>query len=56
VVIAALTDHLSPPANPAAERTWMKCFGALSHLKEDNARLNQIIEEEFGQIEPEMWR
>jgi hypothetical protein len=38
---------------PGAEPPWMKGFGALADLKEENARIDKLIEEEFEQIEPE---
>jgi hypothetical protein len=36
-----------------ATKPWMKGFGKLRHLHEENARIQRIIEEEFEQIEPE---
>ena len=38
------------------EKPWMKAVGGLRHLKKETARINKIIEEEFGKIEPEDWR
>lgn len=38
------------------EKPWMKCLGQLRHLKSDLRRIDQIIEEEFEQIEPEEWK
>ena len=37
-------------------KPWMQVVGGLRHLKKENARINRIIEEEFGQIEPEDWK
>jgi hypothetical protein len=37
------------------DKPWMKGFGALRHLQEENVRIQQIIDEEFEQIEPEDW-
>jgi len=37
------------------DKPWMKGFGALRHLHEENVRIQQIIDEEFEQIEPEDW-
>ena len=34
----------------------MKAFGKLSHLHEETERINRIIEEEFEQIESEVWK
>lgn len=37
------------------EKPWMALVGGLKHLHEETVRINQIIEEEFEQIEPEDW-
>jgi len=42
-----------PAPAPGAEPPWMKGFGALADLKEENARFEKAIEAEFEQIEPE---
>jgi hypothetical protein len=34
------------------EKPWMRLFGKLHHLRKETARINEIIEQEFGQIEP----
>jgi hypothetical protein len=34
----------------------MKLAGGLQHLRKETARINEIIEDEFEQIEPEMWK
>ncbi len=39
----------------AGEKPWMKGFGGLKHLHEENLRIERIIEEEFGKIDPEDW-
>jgi hypothetical protein len=36
-----------------ADKPWMKGFGELRHLHEENVRIQRIIDEEFEQIEPE---
>ena len=36
-----------------AEPPWMKGFGSLADLKDENARVLRIIEDEFENIEPE---
>ncbi|GEM_PF-1224075 len=49
-------------AHPTAEEqaanmeAILKLSGALSHLNDETPRINAIIEEEFEQIEPELWR
>jgi hypothetical protein len=42
-----------PGSANGGEAPWMQGFGALADLKEENAWIARIIEEEFEQIEPE---
>lgn len=56
-LIKNAVEKCLPPPNHTNEfqnsnKPWMKGFGALSHLSEETAKINQIIEEEFEQIEP----
>ena len=37
------------------DKPWMKYAGALKHLHSETVKINKIIDEEFGQIEPEDW-
>jgi hypothetical protein len=37
------------------ERPWLACAGELAHLHEETVRIQQLVDEEFGQIEPEDW-
>lgn len=52
-VTQAVAEKLT--AKPAADKPWMKGFGGLKHLHEDNVRIQKLIDEEFGEIEPEEW-
>ena len=38
------------------QKPWMESFGKLRSLRTETARINRVIEEEFGRIEPEDWR
>ena len=38
------------------EKPWLKLFGGLRGLGSETARLNSLMEEEFGQIEPADWQ
>jgi len=38
------------------EKPWLKLFGGLRALGSETARLNSLMEEEFGQIEPAYWQ
>ena len=48
---AKLRDAISPA--PVSEPGWMKGFGALADLKQENERVAAWIDEEFERIEPE---
>lgn len=37
----------------ADERPWMASFGKLKALRNESARINRIIDNEFEKIEPE---
>jgi len=41
---------------PAIEKPWMKMAGGLRHLHKETVRIQKLIDEEFGQIEPEDWK
>jgi hypothetical protein len=39
----------------AGAKPWMKTIGGLKHLHKENVRIQKLIDEEFGKIEPEEW-
>jgi hypothetical protein len=51
LVSEALAEKLA--GKETGERPWMGAFGKLRLLRTETARLNRIIEEEFGRVEPE---
>jgi hypothetical protein len=53
LVSEALAEKLR--AQTKVEKPWMRSFGKLRHLHQENVRISKIIEEEFGRIEPEDW-
>ena len=53
-VSQAVADKLS--ARSGEEKSWLKAFGKLRALRKETARINEIIEEEFGKVEPEDWQ
>ena len=53
LVSEALADKLR--VRSSEEKPWMKSFGKLRHLHKETLKINRIIEEEFGKIEPEDW-
>ena len=54
LVTEALADKLRIAGSD--DKPWMKTFGTLRRLHKETARINRVIEEEFGQIEPEDWK
>lgn len=38
------------------DKPWLKTFGKLRGLRHETVRISRIIEDQFGQIEPENWR
>lgn len=52
LVSEALADKLRAQGERDA-KPWMKTFGKLRHLHKETARVNLIIEDEFGRIETE---
>ena len=54
-VTEAMEDKLKTAPVPV-KQPWMKHIGKLKHLRKETARINKIIEEAFGQVEPEMWK
>jgi hypothetical protein len=49
-------SHASDEEIAANREALMKLAGGLRHLNDEAPRINAILEEEFEQIEPEMWR
>lgn len=54
-VTEALREKLSArPARPGdASPAWMKGFGGLRSLRRETARIQDVIDREFGVVEPE---
>jgi hypothetical protein len=40
----------------SGDKPWMKSFGKLRSLRKESVRIDRIIKEEFGRIEPEEWQ
>ena len=41
--------------SPPPSKPWIKLAGRLRHLRNETARINRLIEQEFEKIEPEEW-
>jgi hypothetical protein len=54
LVSRALAEKLRSRGNE--DKPWLKTFGKLRDLRKETARIDRIIQEEFGRIEPEEWR
>lgn len=48
-----LRRYTSDPGVRESETPWMDGFGALSDLSNENRRVLQVIEHEFGRLAPE---
>lgn len=53
LVSEALAEKLRAPRG---DRPWMQSFGKLKALRKESARVNRVIEEEFGRVDPEDWK
>lgn len=55
LVTDTLRSHLEQAAQhpQPSDPPWMKGFGVLADLREETARIQGLIDEEFEQIEPE---
>ncbi len=51
-VTQAVAEKLETES-PSREKAWLRLAGSLRHLRKKNARINQLIEQEFERIEPE---
>ena len=51
-VTEAVQDKLAAAGAPP-DKPWMKAAGKLRHLHNETVRIQRIIDEEFGQLEPE---
>jgi hypothetical protein len=52
-VKAAVREKLNVRQWP--DKPWMRGFGGLAPLHEENVRIQELIDEEFGKIDPEDW-
>jgi hypothetical protein len=43
-------------AIPSTDKPWAALAGGLRNLHAETLRINQLIEDEFEQIEPEEWK
>lgn len=53
-VTQAVEEKLSLRTRQRA-RPWLECAGELAHLHNETVRIQTLINNEFGQIEPEDW-
>ena len=53
-VTQAVEEKLSQGSRRAG-KPWLECAGELAHLHGETLRIQEIIDEEFEQIEPEDW-
>ena len=53
-VTEAVEEKLT--ASASTEKPWMRLAGGLRHLHKETVRINKLIEDEFGRIDPEEWK
>jgi hypothetical protein len=53
-VTEAVQEKLKITSN-SNEKPWMKHMGKLKHLRNETRKISQRIEEDFEQIDPEIW-
>jgi len=41
--------------SPVGQRPWMRHVGKLKGLRDETARINELIEEAFEKFDPEIW-
>jgi len=57
LVAEALAARLATLGGPgAATKPWMKHFGVLADLREENHRLDKIFADEFETVDSEAWK
>ena len=54
-ITEAVQEKLKKPPADSKEKPWMRGAGALKHLHKETVRIQKLIDEEFEQIEPELW-
>ena len=54
--LRAVSEKLDRDASAGIRKPWEKAFGGLKSLRQENRRIEAIIEEEFERIEPDAWR
>jgi hypothetical protein len=53
LVTEAVSEKLDRDAGAGIRRPWEKAFGGLKSLRQENRRIEAIIDEEFERIEPD---
>lgn len=56
LVADALAEKLQKVPLPTAQSPWRTAFGAFRDEKQEIARIQKIIDEEFSRINPEDWK
>jgi hypothetical protein len=58
-ITEALREKLGSSSQMAPERPWMKFAGCMANdpeMKTELRRIDKIIQDEFGQVDPEDWK
>jgi len=50
-----VTEAVEEKLDSAERKPWTTMAGNLKHLHKETVRIQKLIDQEFGQIEPEDW-
>jgi hypothetical protein len=56
LVTEAVSEKLDRETGAGIRKPWEKAFGGLKALRQENRRIEAIIDDEFEKIEPGEWR
>jgi hypothetical protein len=56
LVTEAVSEKLRREGESGIRKPWEKAFGGLRSLRQENRRIAAVVDEEFEQIEPGLWR
>lgn len=55
-VAESLEHRLDGGAEGKGCKPWLSAFGKLSHRREENRRIDRLIADEFGSVDPDGWK
>ena len=52
----AIAEKLDAIRKGRREKPWMRHYGSLQRHEDELERIDQVVEEEFGSVDPEDWK